>query len=119
MIRTLTIVISLALMPLAAEAHAFLDEAVPKVGSSVSAPPKEIRITYTQPVEPAFSHIQLYDGQGQQVATGTAATDPANPQVLIVPVTGAMAPGHYEVKWDVVSVDTHHTDGHFPFDFTP
>jgi methionine-rich copper-binding protein CopC len=107
------------LVPVAAQAHAFLDDATPKVGSTIATPPAQIRITYTQAIEPAFSHITLYAENGPQVATGAVSVDPANPQVLVAPVTGAMAPGHYDVRWDVLSVDTHHTDGHFPFDYQP
>ena len=107
------------LTPLAAQAHAFLDDAMPKVGSVITIPPKEFRLHYTQSPEAAFSHVTIVGADGNLVATGPVTIDPADPQTMIVPITGGMAPGHYEVKWDVISVDTHHTDGHFPFDYQP
>ena len=43
----------------AAFAHAFLDHAVPAVGGTVTAAPKEVQIFYTQALEPAFSGATL------------------------------------------------------------
>jgi hypothetical protein len=100
-------------------AHAFLDNATPKVGSVVTAPPKTIRIQFTQRVEVAFSHIHLLAPGGQEIAMGPAATDPSDQTQLSAPITGALAPGQYEVRWDVLSVDTHRTNGHFPFTYQP
>ena len=49
--------ISLAAAP--AFAHAFLQSASPKVGSTVSAPPREVSITFSEAVVPAFSKITV------------------------------------------------------------
>jgi len=38
----------------AAQAHAFLDHAVPAVGGT-APPPREVRLWFTEAVEPAFS----------------------------------------------------------------
>jgi methionine-rich copper-binding protein CopC len=103
----------------AAFAHAFLDNATPKVGSVVTVPPKTIRIQFTQPVEAAFSNIQLFTADGKPIGTGPAATDPSDKTQLIVPITGTLVPGQYIVRWHVIAVDTHHTDGHFPFTYQP
>ena len=102
-----------------AVAHAFLDNAAPKVGSVVTTPPKTIRIQFTQRIEGAFSHIHLFAAGGQEIAVGPAAADPSDQSVLTAPITGTLAPGQYEVRWDVLSVDTHHTNGHFPFSYQP
>jgi methionine-rich copper-binding protein CopC len=100
-------------------AHAFLDNAIPKVGSVVTSPPKDIRIQFTQEVEAAFSHIQLFTADGQMVAVGQASVDPNDSAELTALIKGALVPGKYEVRWDVVSVDTHRTNGHFPFTYQP
>lgn len=117
-VSTLAIAIVLGTQPIAL-AHAFLDNAVPKVGSVLTAPPKTIRIQFTKPVEAAFSHIRLFTRNGTAVDTGPAATDPSDQTQLIAPVIGALSPGQYEVRWDVLSVDTHRTNGHFPFTYQP
>lgn len=100
-----------------AQAHAFLDNATPRVGAVVQVAPNTIRIQFTQPIEPAFSHVRLFASNGISVNTGPAATDPSDQTQLIAPIVGALPPGHYEVRWDVLSVDTHRTNGHFPFTY--
>jgi hypothetical protein len=99
----------------AAFAHAFLDHAVPAVGAAVPAAPKDVQMFFTQALEPAFSDAMLNDANGQPVATGAAAIDPQNPMELVLKLP-PLAPGHYKVKWHVVSVDTHRTEGSFSFD---
>ncbi len=101
----------LALRAPPAGAHAFLDHADPRVGASVDAPPA-VTLVFTEPVEPAFSRVEVLDARDQPVATG-ALEHPA-PEQLAVTVP-KLAPGRYTVHWSVVSVDTHPTEGHFTF----
>jgi copper resistance protein C len=102
----------------AAFAHAFLDHAVPAVGSTVTTAPTVVQIFYTQPIEPAFSAATLSGPDGQDIATGVATIDPQNPMALILKLP-LLSPGHYKVRWHVVSVDTHRTEGAFSFDIQP
>ena len=97
------------------QAHAFLDHAVPAVGSTVAAAPARIEMFFTQDLEPAFTGATLADAAGQAVATGPAAVDPANKTALVLAVP-TLPPGHYKVRWHAVSVDTHRTEGSFGFD---
>jgi len=117
-VAVLAAAIATSLQP-GAQAHAFLDNATPKVGAVVTVAPKAIRMQFTQPIEPAFSHIRLFAQDGKPVDTGPAATDPSDQTQLIAPIVGAVPPGRYEVRWDVLSVDTHRTNGHFPFTYHP
>lgn len=102
----------------AADAHAFLDQAVPPVGGVVLVPPLEIRVTFSEAIEPAFSGIELASADGRRIRTGSAAPDPRdNTQlVLVVPPLG---PGRYRVTWHVVSSDTHRTEGAYAFQIMP
>ena len=109
----------LAASPAAAVAHAFLDEAAPRVGSVVKVAPTSLRIRFTQPIEAAFSHIKLIGADGEAVELGEIAVDPSDQNTLIATVVGRIAPGRYEVQWAVVSVDTHRTNGHYTFTFQP
>jgi methionine-rich copper-binding protein CopC len=104
-----------ALLPGTALPHAFLDHAVPAVGGTISIAPPELRLFFTQELEPAFSGVTLIGGDGQAIATGAAAVDPHNRAELVLKLP-PLAPGHYQVKWHVVSVDTHRTEGSFTFD---
>ena len=94
-------------------AHALLESAVPPVGGTV-APPSEIRITFSEGVEPKFSGVAL-SGPGGAVPVGPAAVAPDDDKVMIVKLGQTLAPGTYTVKWHAVSVDTHHTQGNFNF----
>jgi len=101
-----------------AQAHAFLDRASPAVGSTVHTPPTEVRIQYTEELEPAYSTAHVEDASGATVSTADAHVDPNERSVLIVPV-GALKPGRYKVVWKVLSVDTHVTNGTFSFTVAP
>lgn len=96
------------------EAHAFLQHAAPDVGSTVATSPKEVKIQFTEAVEPAFSKIQVFAASGKEVDKGDVHRDPSDHALLRVslPPLGA---GTYKVVWRVVSVDTHVTNGSFTF----
>ena len=95
-------------------ANTFLDHAEPAVGSSVDVPPTEIKIWFTEELEPALSQIQLFAHRGKLVTQDHATIDPADPLLLSLPVP-AMRPGKYRVTWRVMSVDRHMTVGTFFF----
>jgi len=95
-------------------AHAFLDHAEPAVGITVDTPPTEIKIWFTEKLEPAFSQIQLFDHHGKPATQAHATVDPSDPSLLRLEVP-ALAPGDYKVTWKVMSVDTHMTVGNFTF----
>ena len=107
-------ILAVLLTSTSAWAHAFLDHAEPAVGSTVDIPPIEIRIWFTEKLEPAFSQIQLFDHHGKPVTQNHATVDPADPSLLMLAVP-TLAPGEYKVTWRVMSVDTHMTVGNFVF----
>ncbi|MGA2042649.1 MAG: copper homeostasis periplasmic binding protein CopC [Roseiarcus sp.] len=120
-IVTLRIAVSfaLALAASAASAHALLKQATPAVGGTVAGSPKEIRIKFSEGVEPRFSGIALASETGAPAPIGKPSVDPADPSVLIAPVTQPLKPGVYKVTWHVVSTDTHKTQGGFEFTVAP
>ena len=95
-------------------AHAFLDHAEPKVGSTVTGSPAVIRIWFTQELEPAFSTVEVQDAQGNEVDKKDTRLDDKDRTLLIVSVP-PLPDGNYNVTWHVTSVDTHRTQGHFEF----
>jgi methionine-rich copper-binding protein CopC len=101
----------------AALAHAHLQKAEPPVGASVKTPPAEVRLWFTQKLEPAFSKLQVVDGRGQSVAKGDSTVDPADPAQMSVALM-PLEPGTYKVTWRAVSVDTHVTEGDHVFTVT-
>ena len=105
-----------ALLSQPAFAHAFLDGAVPRVGSEIPASPTEVMLHFTQGIEPDFSKIEVQGPAGADVTAGPAhiAGDPTH---YAVPVR-KLPPGIYTVIWHVTSVDTHKTQGKFHFTVT-
>ena len=99
-------------------AHAFIDHADPKVGGKVKTSPKEVRIWFTEKLEPAFSSIRVLDAQEKQVDKGDPRVDSKDPTLLIVSLPPLRA-GKYKVVWRVTSVDTHKTEGDFQFQIVP
>ncbi len=101
-------------VPSAAMAHAFPDHALPAVGATVAAAPAEVRIWFTEKLEPSFSKIEVLDPKGVRVDQDDSMVDPQDASVLHVSLR-PLLPGTYKVVWRVVSVDTHATQGDFSF----
>ena len=106
------------LAPFAAFAHAQLEEATPAVGGTV-APPREIRLKFSEGVEAHFCAVAVTAEGGAAVPVGALSVDPADPSVLIAKLGKTLAPGVYTVAWHAVSVDTHKTQGSFSFTVKP
>ncbi len=110
--------LAFALTAAQAFAHAQLEKATPPVGGTVS-PPSEIRLEFSEGVEPKFTKVTLSGPGGAAVPLGSATTAAGNQAVLIVPIAKTLAAGAYTVHWHAVSVDTHHTQGTFQFTVKP
>jgi methionine-rich copper-binding protein CopC len=102
----------LLLEPRSVHAHAFLDHAEPRVGSSVPTAPRQLSLWFTQELEPAFSRVEVQNSAGARVDQGRPHFGPAN--VMHVGLR-ALPPGTYRVIWHALSVDTHTTEGNFTF----
>jgi copper resistance protein C len=98
-----------------AEAHAFLDHAEPRVGSTVSTAPRELVLFYNQNLESAFSSVEVSDANGARVDLGKPKIAASTMRVGLKP----LSPGTYKVRWQVLSVDTHTTEGSFTFRVGP
>jgi methionine-rich copper-binding protein CopC len=96
------------------EAHAFLQQAEPGVGSTVQASPNEVKIRFTERIEPAFSKIQVFAESGKEVDKGDVHLDRSDSALLIVSLP-KLGTGTYKVAWRVVSIDTHVAEGNFTF----
>ena len=112
--RMLITAVSLLLLSLgasSARAHAFLNHASPLVGSTVSAAPQEVLLTFTQNLEGAFSTVQVTGPSGARVDQGKPQVS-GNTMRVGIKASGA---GTYHVHWRALSVDTHTTEGNFTF----
>ena len=101
---------ALATIP-AAHAHAFLDHASPLVGGTVQSAPREVSLVFTQNIESSFSSVEVTDSKGARVDAGKPQISGNTMRVALKPI----GPGSYKVRWHVLSVDTHKTEGSFSF----
>ena len=103
--------------PLAA-AHAFLDHASPRVGATVHGSPNEVTLWFTQELEAAFSTVRVTDKDGKEVDRQDKRLDASDRSVMHVSLQ-PLPPGKYRVRWRVLSVDTHVTEGDYTFTVAP
>ena len=113
------LIAALTVMPVSpAGAHARLDRAAPAAGSAVHGSPPQLKLWFTERLEPAFSKVRVLARNGKQVDKGDPEVDRADAKLLRVSLP-KLAPGTYRVKWRVLSVDTHVSEGAFTFDVAP
>jgi copper transport protein len=105
-------------LPAAAWAHAALLHTVPVASRTIDKPPPEVRLTYSEPVEPRFALVSVTDALGHRVTTGTPARAPGSPQTLVAPLR-RLPEGWYLVYWRVISADGHPVRGAFTFAVGP
>jgi copper resistance protein C len=95
----------------AADAHSFLDHAEPRVGSTVTTAPQEVALFFSEKLEPAFSTVEVKDVNGARVDQGKPKISATTMRIGLKP----LPPGTYRVHWQILSVDTHTTEGNFTF----
>ena len=100
-----------------AEAHAFLDHAEPKVGSTLKGSPTAVKIWFTMEVQGALSKMEVFNAQGDEVDLKDAKVDAADKTLMVVSVPKLPA-GTYKVVWHAVCPWGHHTTGNFSFKVT-
>lgn len=91
-----------------ARAHAYPAVSTPNNGAALKEPPREVRIQFTEGIELAFSQITVKGPTGEVVSQGKLRKL-ADDTVAID--LKPLLPGNYTVEWQVLSVDTHVTDG--------
>lgn len=89
-------------------AHAYPAVSVPNNGATVKEPPRELRIQFTEAVEFAFSQITVKSVNGEIVSQGKLRQLASDTLAIDLKPLSA---GIYSVEWQVLSVDTHVTDG--------
>ena len=104
-------VIMAALSNVAALGHAVLQGANPLVGSTVASAPREVSLTFSQNLESAFSSVEVTDTNGGRVDQGKVQINGNTMRVGLK----SLPQGTYRVRWQVLSVDTHKTEGSFTF----
>ena len=105
-------------LPAAAFAHAALLRTVPSASGTVNTSPREVRLTYSEAVEPRFAIVSVTDKGGHLVTDGAPRRSATDPDTLVVPLEH-LEEGWYLVYWRVISVDGHPVRGAFTFAVGP
>jgi copper resistance protein C len=99
--------------PMVASAHSFPDKETPAAGQRVASSPSEVVIGFDAPIEKLFAKLEVVGSDGQNLAVGAPQVSDDGTQLSVK--LGALKPGDYTVKWTVVCIDTHHTNGSYTF----
>jgi Uncharacterized protein, homolog of Cu resistance protein CopC len=107
----LTVVLLLR-APALAEAHTALVSSTPAAGSRLASAPRQIRLVFSEPLEPTLARIELVkDGHLLMLSVGG---DPHDVHALVASL-GELSPGGYRIMWRVVSADGHPVSGAVDF----
>jgi methionine-rich copper-binding protein CopC len=106
---------ALALAAGPAFAHAELLSELPVAADDADAaaaiaPVTELRLSFSESLNVAFSKVEVIGAAGQ-VAAGSVALDAADNKVLVVTLAAPLAAGGYTVNWTAVSDDGHKVTG--------
>ena len=97
-----------------AQAHAVLQRSEPRVESTLKRAPDEVRLYFSERLEPAYSSVRVLDERNVQVDRRDSRVDRSNPALLRATLP-PLPSGRYKVAWRVLSIDADVTEGHFTF----
>jgi methionine-rich copper-binding protein CopC len=97
-----------------ADGHAVLQRAEPRVESRLKRAPDDVKLYFSERLEPAYSALRVLNERGEQVDRRDSRVDRANPALLRATVP-PLPPGTYKVLWRVLSIDGDVTEGTFMF----
>jgi len=100
-----------ACLPSFVSAHAYIYQSSPLANAVLDSSPSQIKLTFTEKIDTKMSSVTLENSAGSEVK-GTLSSDGDQTLILTIP---KLEQGVYKVKWQVLSLDTHVTDGSFQF----
>jgi len=105
--------------PASAFAHAALLHTSPSASVTLNKPPTELRMTFSEAVEPRFATVSVTDPNANQETAGRPARSETDPNTLVTPLKPDLPQGWYLVYWRVISADGHPVKGAFTFAVGP
>ena len=117
--KTVTLALALILLPGAALAHAHVERSDPAANAVLRSAPKQVKLTFSEPVTLAFTGAEIDDSKGKPVAAEAAKLSAGSKTAVEIPLKGPLAPGTYTVKWHAVADDSHRSSGAFGFSVKP
>jgi methionine-rich copper-binding protein CopC len=95
-------------------AHAKLQSSDPRAGSTLDAAPTQVRLKFSEALEPAFSRIKVADARNKEIAVAATTVDKADPTVMTAPLPPLSA-GEYHIQWTAMTRDGHKVKGEVAF----
>ena len=106
--------LALATCALTASRHAVLQRSEPRVESKLKTPSREVKLYFSERLEPAYSSVRVLNDHDVQVDRRDSRVDRANPALLRTTLP-PLPSGTYKVQWRVLSIDADVTGGVFRF----
>lgn len=98
-----------------AAGHALLRTTEPAAEAILTAPPRQVVLRFSEPVEAAFGAVRVFDTDGRRIDDGRARHEPGDPRAVTVGLRPGLPDGTYTVSWRVVSADGHPVSAAFLF----
>jgi methionine-rich copper-binding protein CopC len=96
-------------------AHSRLESSDPASGSSIASGPRQVSLTFNEPLQPGFTVITVIGPDGNDYHSGDPAEVDDTVSVSVLPLGPA---GTYKIGYRVVSADGHPVSGNIPFTLT-
>ena len=107
--------LSALLLPERAWAHAHLKRSEPAAGAQLAAPPRVIRLWFSEQPELSMTFASLIDSAGKAFALSSADREDSGQMAIAFSVLAALPAGHYTLTWRTAASDGHPSQGKFSF----
>lgn len=101
-------------LPMPVFAHAIMVKSQPVVDSTIAESPKQVDVWFNDKVGSEYKALAVIDSAGKRVDNKDAAQETFDQSHLYVTIP-QLPPGTYNVRYRVVSLDTHIVTGKFKF----
>lgn len=96
-------------------AHGALKKSLPANGAHLTSAPRELRLTFTEAPELAFTRIELIGPDGNPVSLDPLRAVRDSSQVIVAQIAGPLTAGVYAVRWQIAGKDGHPVRDRFSF----
>ena len=100
----------LAWEPVAAAAHAIILESEPAAGAALVEPPARIYLRFNSKLERRLSQVTLHGSDGRPMQLPVVASGHEKADRIVLPL-GRLPSGAYRIRYKVLAVDGHITEG--------
>jgi copper transport protein len=109
----------LGVAPREALAHLGLRRSTPSHGAHLAVAPRQIRLTFTEPIEAAVARLRLVGPSGAAIPLSASRQPGDSAQLLVADVLGQLEGGVYTLEWQVVGKDGHPVRGTIKYVVAP